>query len=232
MTGATALWRSDRASDDGFDVVGRRRFFDPANAAWMVKVFPGEFYITKQSDEVLLTVLGSCVSACIRDRVAGVGGMNHFMLPHHRSGSWGDDLKSARFGNFAMEKLLNELVKAGCARERLEVKVFGGGNVIESSSAVGSDNADFVLRYLEAEGLPCTAQDLGGTLPRRIQYFPATGRVVRRFLGANDRYAVSREENDYENRLLKQQPAGEVQLFGEAEEPQPAGGIQLFGETQ
>jgi chemotaxis protein CheD len=89
-----------------------------------------------------------------------------------------------------------------------------------------------VLRYLEAEGLPCAAQDLGGTLPRRIQYFPATGRVVRRFLGANDRYAVSREENDYENRLLKQQPAGEVQLFGEAEEPQPAGDIQLFGETQ
>jgi chemotaxis protein CheD len=231
MTGTSALRRSDGLSDEGFEVVGGRRFFDSTNAVWVVKVFPGEFYVTRKADEVLLTVLGSCVSACIRDPLAGVGGMNHFMLPHHHSGSWGDDLKSARFGNFAMEKLINELIKAGCSRERMEVKVFGGGNVIESTSAVGSGNAEFVLRYLEAEGLSCAAQDLGGTLPRRIQYFPGTGRVVRRLLGANDRYAVGREENDYENRLLKQQPAGEIQLFGDAEKPEPAGGMQLFGDS-
>ena len=98
----------------------------------MVKVFPGEFYVTSKADEVLVTVLGSCVSACIRDRRTGVGGMNHFMLPHSHAGNWGGDLQSTRFGNFAMEKLINELMKAGCSRDSLEIKVFGGGNVTDS----------------------------------------------------------------------------------------------------
>jgi chemotaxis protein CheD len=161
-------------------------------------------------------VLGSCVAACIRDPLAGIGGMNHFMLPSHKSGDWGGDLKSTRFGNFAMEKLINELIKAGCTRDRMEIKVFGGANVTESTNAVGSDNSAFVIRYLEAEGLRCAAQDLGGTLPRRINYYPATGRVVRRLLGMNERGVVDREEHDYGKRLLKQQPAGEIELFGDS----------------
>jgi chemotaxis protein CheD len=193
-----------------------RRFFDAATAVWMMKVFPGEFYLTKETNEVLVTVLGSCVSACIRDPVAGVGGMNHFMLPQHGSGAWGNDLKSTRFGNFAMEKLLNELIKAGCVRERMEIKVFGGGNVTDTSNAVGSDNAEFVLSYLRAEGLRYAATDLGGTLPRRIHYYPATGRVVRRLLGVSERYSIDREENDYGSRLQQQQPAGEIELFGDS----------------
>jgi chemotaxis protein CheD len=194
-----------------------RRFFDAAHAAWMVKVFPGEFYVTRQPDEILVTVLGSCVSACIRDPIVGVGGMNHFMLAKGRSGSWGEDMRSTRFGNFAMEKLINELIKAGCSRERMEIKVFGGGNVIDASTAVGSDNAQFVLRYLEAEGLRCSAEDLGGSHPRRIHYYPATGRVVRRLLGTGETYAVSREEREYADRLQSRQPAGEIHLFGDAE---------------
>lgn len=216
MTGMAALKRSIGAgNDEGPEQNAGRRFFDANAAAWMVKVFPGEFYITDKADEVLLTVLGSCVSACIRDPLAGVGGMNHFMLAEHQSGSWGNDLKSTRFGNFAMEKLINELIKAGCARERMEIKVFGGGNVTDTSNAVGTDNADFVLAYLKAEGLRCAAQDLGGSLPRRIQYYPATGRVVRRLLGTGERYAIDREENDYGKRLLKQEPAGDIELFGD-----------------
>ncbi|MGH6674128.1 MAG: chemoreceptor glutamine deamidase CheD [Xanthobacteraceae bacterium] len=218
MTGAAALQRSPSAwSGENVEGSAGRRFFDAASAVWMVKVFPGEFYVTEKSDEILVTVLGSCVAACIRDPVAGVGGMNHFMLPHHSSGMWGDDLRSTRFGNFAMEKLVNELIKAGCSRARMEIKVFGGGNVTESSNAIGSENADFVLRYLTAEGLRCAAQDLGGTQPRRIHYYPATGRVVRRLLGAGERIVISREELDYGSRLLKQQPSGEIQLFGEDE---------------
>jgi chemotaxis protein CheD len=192
-----------------------RRFFDNTHAAWMVKVFPGEFYVTKQPDEILVTVLGSCVSACIRDPVIGVGGMNHFMLAKGRSGGWGNDPQSARFGNFAMEKLINELTKAGCSRERIEIKVFGGGNVIDASTAVGSDNAEFVLRYLEAEGLRCSAEDLGGLHPRRIHYYPATGRVVRRLLGTGETYAINREEREYADRLRQRQPAGEIHLFGD-----------------
>ncbi len=216
MTGATALQQSTEVWNNKADASAGRRFFDNAAAAWMVKVFPGEFYVTKKPDEVVLTVLGSCVAACIRDPLAGIGGMNHFMLPSHKSGDWGGDLKSTRFGNFAMEKLVNELIKAGCTRERMEIKVFGGANVTESSNAVGSDNSAFVLRYLEAEGLRCAAQDLGGTLPRRINYYPATGRVVRRLLGMNERGVVDREEHDYGKRLLKQQPAGEIELFGDS----------------
>jgi chemotaxis protein CheD len=194
-----------------------RRFFDATHAAWMVKVFPGEFYVTRQPDEILVTVLGSCVSACIRDPLLGLGGMNHFMLAKGHSGGWGNDLQSTRFGNFAMEKLINELLKAGCSRERLEIKVFGGGNVIDSSNAVGSNNAKFVLQYLEAEGLRCAAEDLGGSHPRRIQYSPATGRVVRRLLGTSETYAVTREEREYADKLQARQPAGEIHLFGDTD---------------
>jgi chemotaxis protein CheD len=114
-----------------------------------------------------------------------------------------------------MEKLINELIKAGCDRNRMEIKVFGGGNVTDTSNAVGSDNAAFVMRYLADEGLRCAAQDLGGSLPRRIHYYPSTGRVVRKLLGVVDTYTVSREERDYGNRLLSQKTTGEVQLFGD-----------------
>jgi chemotaxis protein CheD len=196
---------------------GGRRFFDATHAAWMVKVFPGEYYVTRDKNEILVTVLGSCVSACIRDPILGIGGMNHFMLANGRTGAWGDDLQSARFGNFAMEKLINELIKSGCSRDRMEIKVFGGGNVIDASTAVGSANAEFVLRYLEAEGLRCNAEDLGGTHPRRIHYYPGTGRVVRRLLGTGETYAISREEREYADRLRSRQPAGEIHLFGVAE---------------
>lgn len=216
MIGGTALKGSVTAEDDGgLQAVAGRRIYDAANSIWMVKMFPGEYYVTKKSDEMIVTVLGSCVSACIRDPIIGAGGMNHFMLPHHSSGNWGNDSRSARFGNFAMEKLLNELTKAGCARERMEIKLFGGGNVTDTSNAVGTDNAEFALRYLEAEGLRCAAQDLGGSHPRRIHYYPATGRVVRRLLGLGETYVVRREENDYEKRLLAEKTSGDIQLFGD-----------------
>jgi chemotaxis protein CheD len=217
MSDATAFADSGNSLMAKVRPAAGRRFFDAATALWMMKVFPGEFYITREANEVLVTVLGSCVSACIRDPVIGVGGMNHFMLPQHGSGAWGNDLKSTRFGNFAMEKLINELIKAGCVRERMEIKVFGGGNVTDSSNAVGSENAEFILTYLKAEGLRCAASDLGGTLPRRIHYYPSTGRVVRRLLGVSERYSIDREEHDYGSRLQQQQPAGEIELFGESE---------------
>lgn len=215
MTLSATLPRTSVQSDPCVQAVSGRRIYDAQSAAWMVKVFPGEYYVTKKLDEVLVTVLGSCVSACIRDPIAGVGGMNHFMLPHHKSGNWGEDARSTRFGNFAMEKLINELIKAGADRGRMEIKVFGGGNVTDTSNAIGSDNASFVLRYLEAEGFRCLAQDLGGSLPRRIHYYPSTGRVVRKLLGTSDTYAVSREERDYGKRLLTQKTTGEIQLFGD-----------------
>jgi chemotaxis protein CheD len=189
-----------------------RRFYDSNNAAWVVKVFPGEYYVTSKQDEVLVTVLGSCVSACIRDPIRGIGGMNHFMLAEGARGAWGES-ESTRYGNFAMEKLINELIKAGCDRNCMEIKVFGGGNVTDTSNLVGSQNADFVLRYLKAEGLRCAAHDLGGQNPRRIHYFPATGRVIRRLLGGGETYNVAREESAYAKLLSARKPAGDIELF-------------------
>ena len=201
--------------EQGINAAKSGRFFDNASQAWMVKVFPGEFHVTNRPDEMLVTILGSCVAACIRDPVTGVGGMNHFMLPQGHSTGWGNDPQSTRYGNFAMEKLINELIKCGCSRDRMEIKVFGGGNVIDSISnrPVGTQNAEFVLHFLEAEGLRCAVQDLGGQYPRRIHYSPATGRVVRRLLGTGDSHVITREEREYAARLLEKKPAGDVELF-------------------
>jgi len=204
---------SGQATDDSAPAIAGRRFFDAANNAWMVKVFPGEFYTTNKSDEVLVTILGSCVSACIRDPRLGIGGMNHFMLAEGEAQSWGGDSKSTRYGNFAMEKLVNELIKAGASRNSLEIKVFGGGNVTDTRNAIGTQNSDFVLKYLESEGLSCAAQDLGGLHPRRIHYYPATGRVVRRILAGSENSSVARQENEYAGRLSSRKVAGDIELF-------------------
>ncbi|RKE69715.1 chemoreceptor glutamine deamidase CheD [Pseudorhodoplanes sinuspersici] len=216
MMSAVAARAPDRGKfEQDFGSVGTRRIFDANTNTWMVKIFPGEFYITANAEETLVTVLGSCVAACIRDPRLGIGGMNHFMLPQGRSGGWGKDSQSTRFGNFAMEKLINELLKAGCSRDSLEVKLFGGGNVTDSNIAVGTGNAEFALRYVDDEKLRCVAQDLGGRFPRRIHYSPADGKVVRRLLGRDASGAVVREEMEHAQRLSSRAPAGEIELFGD-----------------
>ena len=200
--------------DEGQPANGTKRsFFDAASTKWLIKVMPGEFSIARRQNEILVTVLGSCVAACIRDRDSGIGGMNHFMLPQCSSGQWGDDKQSTRFGNYAMEKLINELLKNGCRRESFEAKVFGGGNVTQSRNLVGTANADFVLRYLEAEGILCAAQDLGGALPRRVHYSPSTGRVVRRLLNSSDNGAVASVEHNYASNLSSGRGGGDIELF-------------------
>ena len=212
---ATPQRSASAGGEQGINAATSGRFFDNASQSWMVKVFPGEFHVTSRPDEMLVTILGSCVAACIRDPVTGLGGMNHFMLPQGHSSGWGNDLQSTRYGNFAMEKLINELIKGGCSRDRMEIKVFGGGNVIDtiSNRPVGTQNAEFVLHFLEAEGLRCHVQDLGGQYPRRIHYSPATGRVVRRLLGTGDSHVITREEREYAARLLAKKPTGDVELF-------------------
>jgi chemotaxis protein CheD len=222
MTAESATLRRALDGAAGPVVAGEpseRGFYDPASASWTIKVLPGRFYITTRADEVIATVLGSCVAACIRDVETGIGGMNHFMLASDQAGRWGEDLKSPRYGNFAMERLINELIKAGCPRQRMEVKVFGGANVMETRNLIGTQNAEFVLRYLADEGLRCAAQDLGGPYPRRIQFFPSTGRVVRRLLTGGDSDLIVREETEYASTLTSRPTAGEVQIFGMARKP-------------
>jgi chemotaxis protein CheD len=232
VTAEGATLRSTTVSGAGIGAGGdvmERGFYDPVTASWTIKVPMGRFYLTTRADETIVTVLGSCVSACIRDVRTGVGGMNHFMLASDVSGQWGNDQKSTRYGNFAMEKLINELIKAGCPRERMEIKVFGGGNVTDTKNQIGTQNAEFVLRYLQDEGLSCAARDLGGPYPRRIQYSPATGRVVRRLLTGGDRDLIVREESEYAKKLAATKAvAGEVQMFGMRSKAS-AGDAQLFG---
>jgi chemotaxis protein CheD len=214
MTVAEAMRANRRGESVGIrEEKGGHRFFDAAAEVWMVKVLPGNFYISGAQNEMIVTVLGSCVSACIRDPLLGIGGLNHFMLAGTSDSSWGNEQQSMRYGIFAMEKLINELLKAGCARERLEVKLFGGANVTDTQNDIGAQNAEFALRYLRDEGLNCAARDLGGNSPRRIIYSPPTGKVVRRLLGNADRDVVVREESAYAKTTAKQD-GGSVELFG------------------
>jgi chemotaxis protein CheD len=166
---------------------------------------------------MLVTVLGSCVSACIRDPLAGVGGMNHFMLPdadpEGRTSSWGTE--SARYGGYAMEMLINDLLKRGAVRSRLETKVFGGGAVLAgfTVSNVGERNGRFVLDYLRNEGLTVNGQDLFDVCPRRVHYFPRTGKVmVKRLPSAHDTDVLA-SESLYRSRLKESPTTGSVELF-------------------
>lgn len=178
-----------------------------------IKLLPGEFYVTSE-DIALGTVLGSCVSACIHDPVVQVGGMNHFMLPDAEGGG-----SSARYGSYAMEVLINELLKHGASRANLRAKVFGGGAVLKgfTDSNVGARNVAFVQAYLKAERIPVIASDLGDVCPRKICYLPVEGRaMVRRLTVAAitpDLADVQTLETAYRSRLVKAPVAGSVELF-------------------
>lgn len=155
----------------------RRGIKDPRQGRNVVKVAPGDHAISAAPDTLLLTVLGSCVSACIRDPVAGVGGMNHFMLPESVDGRWGQAAFSLRYGNFAMEQLINGILSKGGRRERLEIKVFGGARLGPDSSEIGERNASYVEYYLKAEGLVPLVSELRGGRARRLAYVPVSGRA-------------------------------------------------------
>jgi chemotaxis protein CheD len=178
------------------------------------KILPGEYYYTGK-DMVIVTVLGSCVSACIRDRVSGVGGMNHFMLPDGGSDIDSPISASARYGSYAMEILINDLLKAGARRENLEAKVFGGGAVLQGFNAinVGERNAEFVRKFLKTENIRILAEDLNDVHPRKVYYFPRSGKVlVKKLRQLNNNTLVNREQ-DYASRLRSTAVAGDIELF-------------------
>ena len=177
------------------------------------KILPGQYYFT-QKDMLIVTVLGSCVAACLRDRVTGIGGMNHFLLP------FGGDVDgpasaSMRYGTYAMEVLINELLKAGARRENLEAKVFGGGAVLSgfTSMNVGERNADFVRNYLQVENIRLLAEDLYDIHPRKVYFFPRTGKVLVKKLRQLNNNTLANREQDYAQRLQTQRIGGAVDLF-------------------
>jgi chemotaxis protein CheD len=192
--------------------LANNRYYDRNFQVEAAKILPGEYCVSDQG-MLLVTVLGSCVAACIRDVDAGVGGMNHFMLPD----DGGRDTlgSSARYGTYAMEVLINQLFKMGARRNRLEAKVFGGGAVLASlsSSNVGARNAEFVLDYLKTEKIPVVAKDLLDSYPRKVYYFSETGRVLVKKLHRVHNETLFSRERDYLDRLSGAKVEGDVELF-------------------
>jgi chemotaxis protein CheD len=202
----------DRPSISGFDHVNR--YWDRERDMVAAKILPGEYYVTRQ-DELVTTVLGSCVSACIRDKESGIGGMNHFMLPQTSSGKGSDTIVgiATRYGNYAMEHLINTILSNGGKRKNLEVKVFGGGKIIPALTDVGMKNIDFVLYYLDQEGLRVLSQDLGDIYPRKVVYFPKTGKVAMKKIQDLHNDTIIKREKQYISTLKNEPVAGDVELF-------------------
>ena len=200
----------------GFD--GIQRYWDAATSHWTAKILPGEFYVTRNS-EVISTVLGSCISACIRDPANAVGGMNHFMLPESTGASggnrWLDPVKgmATRYGSYAMESLINNLLKLGADRSRFEIKLFGAGRILASTTDIGARNTEFVHDYLRTEGLRAVAEDLGDIFPRRVAYFPGTGKVLVRRLRPLEATEIAYRERRYLVDIGSTSDGGDIELF-------------------
>lgn len=193
------------------------RYWDKAKNSYCVKIMPGEYYYTNEK-ELIATTLGSCVSACIWDEKHRVGGMNHFMLPltdkGHGEVTWGSlPTDAARYGNYAMEYLINEMLKHGGEKEEFQVKLFGGGKVLEGAGNVGARNVQFVLDYVKTENLNLVSQDLGDVYPRKVLFDPLTGRAwMKKIHDRNDQTLKTREE-EYRKTIDVEEISGDVDLF-------------------
>ena len=193
------------------------RYYDRGFKLPAVKILPGQYYAAIE-DGLIVTVLGSCVSACLWDPQRRIGGMNHFMLPGRGRGqpalSNADAQEPARLGVYAMEVLINCMLKLGAERGRLVAKVFGGGSVLEGMEAlnIGSQNGSFVLDFLREEGIPVAAQDLYDTCPRKVYFFSATGKVLVKRLKTLRNDTLQQRERDYLATLARAR-GGEVEIF-------------------
>jgi chemotaxis protein CheD len=196
------------------EVLAPHLYFDRQHHIQAAKILPGEYYATPRN-MVLVTVLGSCVCACIRDKVSGIGGMNHFMLPDSGQDKGNPLGESARYGIYAMEVLINQLLKMGAKRSNFEAKVFGGASVLRGFTVanVGERNAEFVLNFLRTENIDLAAQDLLDVYPRKVYYFPNTGLVRMKKLRNVHNNTIIDRETEYKARLTYSKMAGDVELF-------------------
>jgi len=199
----------------GFESINR--YVDKHTKKVTAKILPGEYYVTMQ-DEVITTVLGSCISACIRCKVFGIGGMNHFMLPMSREDGYdgwmdGNISEATRYGNYAMEHMINEILKQGASRKHLEVKLVGGGQILKNMSDVGARNISFVKEYLQTENLELTGEDVGGIYPRKVMYDPTTGKVRVKKLRTLHNETILKREEEYQHQIEDKPVAGEIELF-------------------
>jgi len=197
----------------GFEHI--RRNWNSTHNVFAARLLPGEYYVTLH-DEAVYTTLGSCISACIRDRVTSIGGMNHFMLPASADADgWKSTSLSAatRYGNFAMEHLINAILKNGGKRQNLEVKIFGGGRILANMTDVGMRNIEFAHDYIKTEGLRVVAEDVGSIHPRMVVYFPATGEVKVKRLRSLHNNTIAEQEKKYITTIETKPVGGEIELF-------------------
>ena len=174
-----------------------------------VKVLPGEYYVSRE-DMVVMTVLGSCIAACLWDPQVRVGGMNHFMLPD------GAGDTSGRYGSYAMELLINEMMKLGARRERMQAKVFGGGQVMHSFTTmnVGERNTQFVLDYLQTERIAVISKDVLDIHPRKVCYFPSTGKAMcKRLAHSHPETLETQERKGSAVAVARVTAGGSIDLF-------------------
>jgi chemotaxis protein CheD len=191
---------------------GEARFFywDAHFKNDAVKVLPGEFFVHDE-DLLIMTTLGSCIAACLWDRERRIGGMNHFMLPDGAGSA-----ECGRYGSYAMELLINELIKRGASRLTLEAKVFGGGAVISGMTSlnVGERNTQFVLDYLHTERIAVVSKDVLDIYPRKVCFLPASGKAMVKRLAPTHPDALLAQDRVA---AQKAQPAatggGSVDLF-------------------
>ena len=190
-----------------------RRITDTRFPYEVAVILPGEYFVSREP-KVIYTVLGSCISVCLRDPFVGVGGMNHFMLAAPASDNaldrWVD---TGRYGSFAMEMLMNEIFKRGGKKERLEAKVFGGGKIYDGTIDIGAKNAAWALDFLEREGISPLKADVGDLCPRKVYYFTDSGKVLLKKLDRVVATAIAQEEGQYREKLQRAPVQSEVTLF-------------------
>ncbi len=202
----------------------KNSYWDSRFKRTAIKLLPGDFFIC-QDEEMIVTVLGSCISVCVYETRLKIGGMNHFMLPEIKKESASlkykkkhvndecDDkasaiyqnTNSARYGNTAMELLINEIIKLGGDRRNLTAKVFGGGSVTRSSIDIGLKNINFIIEYLKEEGIPITNQDVGGKLPRKVYFIPSINEVYVKKIRNIHNNTISNREDSYRKVLNQSQ---------------------------
>jgi chemotaxis protein CheD len=184
-------------------------FFDHHFQHNAVKVLPGEYFVTRER-LAIMTVLGSCIAACLWDSRAGVGGMNHFMLPEGDSAD-----TSGRYGSYAMELLINEMMKLGARRETLQAKIFGGAQVMHNLTTlnVGVRNTRFVQEYLATERIPVVSDDVLDIYPRKVVFFPVTGKVMVKRLAHAHPDSLVQEVRGNAATVARATSGGSVDLF-------------------
>jgi chemotaxis protein CheD len=183
-------------------------FYDAHFKNDAVKILPGEYFVHNE-DMLIMTTLGSCIAACLYDRNAKVGGMNHFMLPDGA----GD---SGRYGSYAMELLINEMMKRGASRTSMEAKVFGGGQVVSGMTTmnVGERNTNFVMDYLKTERIPVVSKDVLDVYPRKVCFLPGSGKaMVKRLAPTNTDALLAQDRAAAQKAVPAATGGGSVDLF-------------------